>query len=478
MACIFMVVATSLITIGMKLISNSARESKQQELYVGEAENVAKAGLVDTLGWFRRQNGVVGAYTINNLAPGAVGTYNAGVSYRDQPFNPVNNAVNAQKSDTLDATIGIVNEYSVDAGALSTDANVVYFGRYEVKKMQSVELTMVPTVTPGATPVPDIVRDVSGNRTGSLINGDGIIWSVSSTGYVYKRVDKTFSAGATWAKAYNQAPNKVIATAKVSTEFRKFMVTLPTAGGLNWLGAVYCKSATFITLPTNNQGILNGAVSATSYSVVAMADPPACAVPINRSANNCQGPVTCEAAAGLADTAVFGGLSLSDVQFLADYHGDATNALNIQSDWKLSYYNGSVTFGGALPAPYDRLCIHGTNSQESSASGILIVNGDLVLLGGNLAVSPPIEPSGFEGIVFVTGNLTVQDGSHIDGCVIMGTYLGTTASMGHVTLSGSPGSFGSIYLNPGLVNQALSRVATYRENTTARKTLLAIPGMQ
>ena len=487
MACIFMVVATTLITVGMKLISNSAKESKQAELYTGEAENVARAGLIDTMGWFRRQSGVVKAFNASTWTPGQVPVTTTNpqtslpFSFLDQPFQPVNNNANAQKSDTLDATIGIVNEYSLSTANILTDPNVNFVGRYEVRRVQSAEMTQVPITTPVATEVPGIVRDVTGKRTGGLVKGDGIVWSVTSTGYVYNRVDKSLNAGQTLAIPFNQYPNKVVATAKVTTEFRKFTVNLPTTGGNNWLAAVYCTNANKITLPTDDQGIINGAVSATTYAVAALSQAPACSSPVNKDTNNCQGGITCMSGASgtLADSTVFGGLSLSDVQFLADNRGDANNPLNIQGDWKLSYYSGSVTFGGALASPYDRLCVHGTNGQESSATGILVVDGDLILLGGNQSVSPPILASSFEGIVFCTGQLTVKDGSSIQGCVIMGTPASpASAAPGQVVLSGSPGAFGEIYLNPSLVNLALAQVATYREDMSARKTLLSVPGLQ
>ena len=475
MAIIFMIVATTLITVGMKMVSTSASDSKQQQLYVGEAENVARAGLTDALGYFIRQKNVVSAYT-NNPSPGTAGVFGAGISYIDQPFNPVNNIVNAQKSDTMDANIGIVNEYSVDSADVSTDANVVFFGRYEVKKVPAV----VGSITPVATPDLSTARDITGNRMGKYVNGDGFIWSVSSTGYVYKRLDKTYSAGPTWAIPFNQAPNKIVATAKMTTEFRKLTLTLPPGSGTTWYAAVYCLNANKITLPANDQGILNGAVSNTTFPAAALGQSPACSNPVGKDAINCQGPpVTCVNSLNspLADTSVFG-MTLAQLQFLADYRADATNPLNIAGSEKLIYYNGNVTFGGALAAPYDRLCIHGANATESTASGILVVNGDLILQPGNLSASPnPILGSWFDGIIFCTGNLSVQDGCEINGCVIMGTPAAHAGS-GNVTITGSAGNFGEITLNPAVISQALNLVAVYREDKTARKTLLAVPGLQ
>ena len=146
MAMFFLLVAVSLITTGMKLVSTASREAKQTELYVGEAENVARAGLTDALGYFRRQQKIVMAFN-QNYGAGSVPIYSSGISYVDQPFNPVYNGSNPASSDTLDASIGIVNEYPLDGGGTTMDA--VLWGRYEVKKQS---IPFLAGLTPTATP--------------------------------------------------------------------------------------------------------------------------------------------------------------------------------------------------------------------------------------------------------------------------------------------------------------------------------------
>jgi hypothetical protein len=430
------------------------------------------------LGWFRRKNGIVRAYN-NQYLPGAVPVFATNpqtalpYTYVDQPFQPVKNPTNAQLSDTLDDTIGIVNEYSLDSSSVTANSDVVHFGRYEVRKVSPLE----PTTTPIATRAPNVVRDVSGNRLGNQVNGNGLSWSVVSTGYVYKRLDKTISAtpGVGWIVPYNQPPNKVLATAKVATELRKLTVNLPSAAGTTWYAGIYCTNANArVTLPTNNLGILNGAVSTTTYATASMSSAAVpCPKPINNNTTNCPGgcPSACVNNAGaLADTSVFAGLTIDDLKYMADYRGDSTTPLDIKSDWKLSFFQGNLTYQGTLAPPYDRL----------HTNGILIVNGDLTLNAGNMSVSPPILASSFGGIVFVTGDLIVRDGSSIDGCVIMGSpaptgYAGTP---GDVTVAGTGGNIGIITVNPALITLALNMVAQYRENIATRKLLLAVPGLQ
>ncbi len=492
MASIFMMVAVVLITIGLKLATSANKQTSADSLYVGEAENVARAGLVDALGWLRRNSGTTPVKAVvGNLAPGATPTYainpNTGTTfvYADQPFNPQSSTSNAAKNDTMDPTIGLVNEYSVDYGGNSLDANAVLFGRYEVRQQPNPYPT--PIASP-YTPVAVAVHDISGNRIPKQANGNGIIWSVSSTGYIYKRVNKTFAApGATpspgvyyfpgaWNLPYNAYPNKVVATAKVSTEFRKLTVSLPVnplSSSTTLYSAVYTDKKTSIVFPSgNNYARLNGAVSATSLAEVFLNQTGACPVSgTNATTVMLQGPSTCFSAASseLADVNIFG-MSLGDVENISDFRGDpVNNPLNITQEWALSYFQGSVTYGGnSTVAPYLQL----------NTNGILVVNGNLTLLGAPSS-STTILASHFGGILFVTGNLTVQDGSMVEGCVIMGKpYYNGASAPSTLTLDGSPGNLGEVFLNPGLVNTALQLVATYREDVTSRKTLLAIPGFQ
>ena len=249
MAAIFMVIATTLVVVGAKLISNTNRESRKRTSNIAEAENVAEAGLQDALGWFERNStaGPVAAYDTQNgtkiYSPSDQPTWVPTMTYVDQAFNPQNSS-DAQLSDTTNASIGIVNDYPLDQ---AVTAKAVLWGRYEVQKVQS-----------GTDTNPNAVRDVSGERQAGLANGDGIIWSLVSTGYVYRRLDKTLDSNGNFAVAYNQAPNQIVSTSRVTTEIRKLAINLPTIDS-SVVGAIYCNSANAITL--DNNALLNGSVT-------------------------------------------------------------------------------------------------------------------------------------------------------------------------------------------------------------------------
>jgi hypothetical protein len=491
MACIFMLIAATLITVGAKLVANSQRDSTQVNLYVGEAENVARSGLVDALGYLRRNSGVkpLSAFTSSQIQMNQVPTFAINPQdpggnpyyYVDQPFQPQINTTNAQVSDTLEPVIGIVNEYSVDSANNSTDANALLFGRYEVRKQVSQYPTPYssPNTAATYTPNPNAAHDVTGNRSVPYQNGDGTVWTLTSVGYIYKRTDKTFANGTPtpgttyfpgqWKVPYNQLPNRVVATAKMSSEYRKLVVNLPPGGGVTVNAAIYCYKGNNINIAgTSTQ--LSGAVSAAgTFGVCDIKDPssPAASCLIPTGSNtppNFQGGVTClnnTVPLALADSTVFG-MSVTNLQFLSDKSGDSLNPLNLaNTQWGLYYYNGSVTFGFDQPAPYTNL----------DTTGILVVNGDLSFTGGN---GGPLLL--FGGIIFCTGNVSVANGTEIDGCVIMGSpyFHGVP---GTVTLNGSGAAYGTINLNPNLIAQALNLVATYREDISARRTLLAVPNI-
>jgi hypothetical protein len=271
MAAIFMILATFLITVGVRLVSDSSNQAKKRTMMVAEAENIARAGLTDALGWFRRQtanNGLVSAFNVQNgaVAPASTPTYNTGpnglaFTGPDQAFWPLNNTGLGQSlNDTSDANIGLMREYPLDS-AVSATAN--FWGRYEV-----VKVPWVGAGTPTPTFYPYAVRDISGERNGNAdVNGDGAVWSITCTAYVYRRLDYGVTNGI-WKVPYNQAPNIIIANTRVSTELTKLQLNMPTT--LSYLSApVYVEHISSISL--TSPAVINGAVSAQgNWAIISM----------------------------------------------------------------------------------------------------------------------------------------------------------------------------------------------------------------
>lgn len=273
MAAIFMVLAAWLMTAGVRLVSDASTQAKKRTMMVAEAENIARAGLEETLGWFKRQhanNGIVSAYDLSNgsVAPGQIPNFNLapnGQSFTgvDQAFWPQNNTSTGQSNDdSAEPWIGIVFEYPLDS---PVSATAEFWGRYEVAK--------VPWYTAG-TPVPTYypyaVHDISGVRYGnSLVNGDGAVWSITATAYVYRRMDHSVTNGGMWVIPYNQAPNAIIANTRVSTELTKLQLNMPTTSMTNVSSPVYVNNLSQLSFG-NDQAFINGSVTFDNYAVISM----------------------------------------------------------------------------------------------------------------------------------------------------------------------------------------------------------------
>jgi hypothetical protein len=461
MAAIFMLVAVTLITVGVKLASNARSQTKTQAVVMAEAEDAARAGLIDALGWFRRQNTQpVAATTLFGATPQPTPTFTAPISFVDQVFNPIYNTSNPSATDTLDGsmTIGIVNEFSPDgAGSVSeatTIGDQVVWERYEVQRQLGSSTTLMTNAA----------HDISGERVDQAFNGQGLVWYVQSTGYVYQRHDYTKSATGptTWATPYNMLPNRIMAKAIMGTEFRKMSLNKPFGVG----AALYCKDITKVNLNSGNNSVLsNGGKSGTFAWASANNSG---AAPSGGTTTNVQvgAPVSCAGTGNftsLIDSKVFG-MSLKDVQSIADVIGNASTTINFAGmtagSYQLIYYGGNLTIDPASAV---------TQYQSINGSGILVVNGDLTMTSSGTTFSA------FSGLIYVSGNFT-NNGCLINGSVIMG-YTGGSASSGNVTITGTGAYHGSITYNPSIFTYLQANVAQYREDTSARHTLLAVPNL-
>lgn len=495
LAAVFMVIVAVLIPVAMTLVSDIRRNTLQAQEYVAGAQNAAKAGLEDTLGYFVRQNKLLTAYP-NQIMEATPTVFATGVSFVDQPFNPIYNTSNAAYSDTFQGTTvnlaggithafyGLCNEYPLDAAtntlapsAGATEVSSVYFARYEVREQTN------PVVTPAPTPDPLAVHDISGQRETNYMNGDGLTWAINSTGYIYQRKDYTVDSYGEYRVPYNVSPNKVLATAKAYSEFRKLSCTLPNqpAGGAISYAGVYASVAADVNLSGSCR--LGNAV-ANGYGLLAMAGSASATAPAGAASTNFfgGGEVLYPGASGsegstangpISDVNVFG-MSLKDIQFIADYTGSqaAVLPMTIQEADKLSYYNGNLTYGPTQAS---------TIYQQLNTSGILCVNGNLTLQQGgfNSGGTTYIQGSNFTGIIFATGNVTINAGCLVTGVVVLGySAASTNNTPPTLTLTGGGmGDYAQVVTNPQAVQEEIQLVAQYREDISARKVLLAFPGI-
>ena len=322
-ALIFFIVVTILIVAGYKLITTSYLESKFQETTVLQAENVARAGLVDAISWFRRQP----------KQPVRKGTTYA---WADGAFYP-RTSTDPAHCDTINETIGLVKEYQLsESGAL--------WARYEVKRQPS----------PGAYDI-HAVHDITGERmhTGGIddYNGAGVVWYIESTGYIYRRKSS--------ASAYNVSPNQVVGKARVSTEIRRITVNPPSESAF-FVNSGGTSSNRTVNIYDN--GRINGG------SKIGCSSMPPSRSPKLYGSGYYSSYQVLYASAAVTSTYVFG-VSTSDLKALADYDVKNSSALpSDMPDMALIYIDGNAIFDASRPL---------------RASGIMFVNGDLTITAGS-----------------------------------------------------------------------------------------------
>lgn len=209
-------------------------------------------------------------------------------------------------------------------------------------------------------------------------------------------------------------------------------------------------------MPTNT----HTPVPPTATPTITMSPTPLpCWTPVNDNGTDVSGGVACfspSQSSRLLDTSVFG-MNLATVQSIADYSGTEASPVSIATQWRLTFYSGSVTFDTSATNP---------DLQKLNTEGILVVNGDLIMDSSCCQ---------YNGLVFVTGNLTVADGDNIYGAVIMGKpyYHGTTP--GQLTLTGSGANYARIIFQPAYLTLAQQQVAVYKEDISQRKSFQSVP---
>jgi len=178
-AIFFTIFGLGLILSGTIVMDAAGKKSEVAFRLDGQARQFAEAGLIDAVGWFRRQT--------------------------TQPvtsFTPVLDTLATPPIlDTSDPAIGIVREFEISRGV---------WGRYEVRKF-------IPNVSPQEAEV----ADISTQRGAAAA---GTIWKLVSRGFVYRLLD----SGA----AFNEAPNQVLGTEVMETEVRRLTLVPPAQAAL------------------------------------------------------------------------------------------------------------------------------------------------------------------------------------------------------------------------------------------------------
>ena len=178
-AIFFSILTIGMIMSGTVVLDSLGKKSKLAFQVHGQARQFAEAGLVDGLGWFRRQT----SQPVLTFAP-----------IRDEEAIP-------PILDTEDPAIGLVKEFKISKGV---------YGRYELRKFVA-----------NSNPLEPEVLDISNQRGADSM---GSVWRLVSRGIIFKRVDLN--------QPYNVAPNHVIANDVVETEIRRLSLSPPSQAAI------------------------------------------------------------------------------------------------------------------------------------------------------------------------------------------------------------------------------------------------------
>jgi hypothetical protein len=302
------------------------------------ANNAAVAGFNDALNWFRRQpSQPVGSVTNLNL------------TLPDQAFAP-----DASTGETLDASLGLVREFPISDSI---------WMRYEVKRLP----------TAGS---PEGARDITNLRIDSLEAGQGIVWSIGSVGYVYKRKDASIP--------FNQAPNVVYSKAKAVGEVRRINIRLPLEAAAT---VAACDQVTL----RNNGDLLGGANSGLAcYQGTNNPD-------IDATSHITPSWQTFPAGTPLTPEALFD-TDLSTLHQMADASMRGTDTSPYPAiPMAVTYIEGNTTF------TYDR---------PLRGSGLLVVRGNLTAT----------QNTYFTGLIYATGNITITGAGIVSGLLILNRW--------------------------------------------------------
>lgn len=342
----------------------------------GQAMEFARSGLIEAIGWFRKQT--------------------------SQPvvdFEPrFDAAATPPVLDTIEPEVGIVREFEI-SGSL--------WGRYEVWKDWSAD----PDANRLAFRNQMRCTDIS-NERGNL--SPGSVWRLRSVGYVYRRQDPSI--------AFDVAPNRVVAKEVVETEIRRLALQPPGQAALCTRNAGTCRVLTRgrVYGGTTAAGIYNQSGTGT--------------VTVSGTGALVTGGISGNTGYDDSMIAVFG-VALTDLKGMADsilvdpseFPSPLPKDAVVVADTDLVFDADRPLTGTGVLVVNGNVLID--RASYSSFSGLLYVNGNLTVR----------EPSELQGTVVVTGQVTVQGASDYatmtfdDGIVnrlrqTLGTYRQASAT--------------------------------------------------
>lgn len=350
LAILFTIIVVGITVTGTMILHTHQNKTKLGFVARGQAVQFAKSGLVEALGWCRKQT-----------------------SQPVTTFEPVlDTASTPPVLETIDPTIGLVREFAI--------TNSVW-GRYEVWKEWDADPDSARLAWRTQMQCED-VSDMRGNLS------PGSIWRIRSLGYVYRRVDPNV--------AFNVAPNQVLGQEMAEVEARRLALQPPGQAAL-------CARTGSTTSVLTRGRLIGGSTAAGLYYLNGTGSPT-----VSGTGASVTGTPGQSAATTYDDSfeAVFG-VSRTELTAMADYvvaaAGDFPSPVPVDT---LVLSNVGMTFTAAQPLKGTGVvAIVGdttiSQGSYSAFSGLLYVQGNLTIR----------EPSEIQGAVVCTGTITVQGNS-------------------------------------------------------------------
>ena len=357
MALYAMFIVSVMIGIGFSLLGSSMDIMKRQLQYRGQAENIAKAGLVEAQSWLRRQT----TQPVKTSDP-------SNPTSDDYGFDPiVDTSDPANKiNDSDEPSIGIVRTFQIG------EKNITY-GHYELRRYSSRKpYASTSAYTWRDKNTESYCKDISEER-GKAANS-GTVWRMESRGYIYVQNDPN--------KPFYEAPNKLLQSVVLTTEFQRLGMNLPP-------GAIHLNDD--MNLSVANKGKIDG-----------LNDPGVVWYGSNFGTLNTSAGGTVDGSPdeqvnsdSLSEDNIFG-VTKDQLKAMADYYVTSTNDLpNIRFNMTIIYIEDNAQF---------------TSTRPLKGSGILFVDGNLTFSNNCGAY--------WSGMVYCTGNISMGDEANIMGTVV------------------------------------------------------------
>lgn len=350
MAIMFTVIVVGITVTGA--LTLRAHQAKTRVSFVthGQAVQFSKSGLIEALGWLRKQT----SQPVTTFAP------------------VLDMSVAPPIMDTIDADIGIVREFEI--------TNSIW-GRYEVWKQWDAD----PNATRLAWRQQMQCEDISHLR-GDLAPGS--VWRLRSIGYVFRRVDPNV--------AFNEAPNQVLGQDMTEVETRRLALQPPGQAAL-------CTRTGSTTQVMTRGKVVGGSLGAGIFYRQGTG-----AITVSGTGASISGTPSQSASSTYDDSfEVVFGVSQSELAAMADYY--VTSTADFPSPVpidKVVLSTTGMTFTAAKP-------LKGTGvvaiiGNTTIGQGTYSAFSGLLYVQGNLTVREPCE---IQGAVVVTGTVRVEGSS-------------------------------------------------------------------